>query len=332
MMRQTFLLALCASLAACGDSTPSNPTTSDVPVSDNGTSDTGGSDASTDAAGDASADAPADVRPDAPAMQCGMMRPALTGTSGTEGVVIAADGTIYYSQASAVGRITPDGTRNGTWVRVTGATTMWGLALDVPRRRLYAGSPATRSIHVIDLSSDTPSASVFLASAGQPNGLTMGPDGDLYYSDFGGGHVYRVSADGMRTQVTTSTISSANGVAFYNGDLYVDSYSRGILWRLSVSGGMETARMMVASGLGNPDGLAFDATGAAYITDQMMGRLVRIASDGTTEDLLTGLRSPANIEWGLGPLSCTDIYVATGSGLVRYQDGTVNGLDVPWHR
>ncbi|MFO0649584.1 MAG: hypothetical protein U0326_25345 [Polyangiales bacterium] len=331
MMRNSFVLALCASLAACSDNT-STPTPTDVPPVD-----VSGNDAASDADNDAAADAPSDARTDAPpadapSVRCGSGRPALSGTSGTEGLVIAADGTIYYSQASAIGRITPEGTRNGAWVRVTGATTMWGLALDAARNRLYAGSPVTRSIHMVDLSADPPTATVLLSGAGQPNGLTMGPDGYLYYSDFGGGHVWRVGPDGMRTQVTTTTISQANGVAFYNGDLYVDSYARGTLYRLTVQDGMETARASVITGLGNLDGLAFDATGAAYVTDQRAGRLVRIAPDGSTsEDLLTGLSAPANIEFGVGALSCSDIYVATGSGVVRFEMGSANGLDVPWH-
>ncbi len=334
MLRNSFVFVLCASLAACGDSTSTPPTTTDVPTSDTPAADAPDNDAADASMSDASSDAPATDTPatDAPATQCGSARPGLSNTSGTEGMVIAADGTIYYSQASAIGRITPDGTRTAAWVRVTGATTMWGLALDATRRRLYAGSPMTRAIHMVDLASDPPAVSTFLASAGQPNGLTMGPDGYLYYSDFGGGHVWRVDADGMRTQVTTTAISQANGVAFYNGDLYVDSYGRGTLYRLTLTDGRETARATVITGLGSLDGLAFDSTGAAYVTDQRGSRLVRIAPDGSSsDDVLTGLSAPANIEFGAGALSCTDIYVATGAGLVRYEMGTTNGLDVPWH-
>ena len=174
--------------------------------------------------------------PDAPApARCGTARPALSSTSGTEGTVIGPDGAIYFSQAGSVGRIAADGTRNNRWAGISGATTMWGLALDVPRNRLYAGSPVTRKIHAVDLSADPPVVSDFVASAGGPNGLTMGPDGFLYYSDFGGGQVYRVDGDGMRTQVTASGIASANGLAFdAMGNLLVVSYSQGRLYRLSM--------------------------------------------------------------------------------------------------
>ncbi len=48
-----------------------------------------------------------------------------------------------------------------------------------------------------------------------------------------GGHGYRVDASGMRTRVTTRVIVQANGVAFYNGSLYVDGYGRGVLYTLS---------------------------------------------------------------------------------------------------
>jgi sugar lactone lactonase YvrE len=343
-MRTSFVFALCASLAACGDNntTPSADSGAadapvvDTPIVDAPESDAPESDApAVDApAVDAAADAPAvDARPDAPAASCGSARPTVTGTASTEGIVIAADGTIYYSQSGGVGRITPGGVRTASWVRLAGASTVWGLALDAPRRRLYVGSPANGTVYAVDLSTDPPMATPFLTGAGGPNGLTMGPDGLLYYSDFNGSHVYRVDESGMRTRVTTSTITQANGVAFYNGSLYVASYGRGALYRLTLTDGAETARDTVITGLGSLDGLAFDATGAAYVTDQRMGRLVRIAPDGaTSENLLTGLSAPANVEFGVGPLSCSDIYIATGRGVVRYEMGSANGLDVPWHR
>jgi sugar lactone lactonase YvrE len=339
-MRRTLVLLLPALLLACSD--PS----SNTPPSGDASTDGVTTDASPDGmmgTGDATAEAslsdvpPADTSPplDVPTtMRCGDERPPLNGTSGTEGIVIGPDGAIYFSQAGSVGRIAPDGTRNNRWAVIAGANTMWGLALDTARNRLYAGSPVTRKIHAVDLSSEPPMVSDFVSNAGAPNGLTMGPDGFLYYSDFTMGQVYRVDANGMRTVVTAMGIPSANGLAFdAEGNLLVLSYSQGRLYRLTLADGRETGRTMLATGLGSADGLALDAMGNLYVTDQRAGRLVRLSpTGGNPEDLLTGLNAPANIEFGYGTLRCTDIYIATGGGIRRFEEGMVAGAPVPWHR
>lgn len=334
LSRTSFSLALLAALNACSSTPTSNPgVDAAVPGSDAATQDVTATDDVT-APADVTAPEDATAPGDAPVViSCGSGQPTISGIRGTEGLVIGPDGTIYYSQNGGVGRLTPDGSPEGRWVTLQGASTVWGLALDTQRQRLYVGSPGTQSIFAVDLSASTPAATTFLRSAGQPNGLTIGADGTLYYSDFGGGHVYRVTPEGMRTQITTARISGANGVAFGpDGALYVDSYSAGTLIKLTLTDGLETARETVATGLGSPDGLAFDADGRIYVGDNR-GRLIRLEADGSNPEVLgTGISAAANVEFGAGALSCTDIYVASGGTLFRYTMGTARGAAVPWHR
>lgn len=289
---------------------------------------------------DAAADAPADASPTAdtpPASdgggpRCGTERPDIDAVRGTEGLVIAADGTIYFSQSRAVGRIRPGMDVEPAWATLpSAARTVWGLAIDAAGNRLFVGSPVTMTIYAVDLTAEAPMGTPYLPGAGQPNGLTMGPDGALYYSDFGGGHVYRV-VDGMRTRVTSTTIRQANGLAFHrDGSLYVDSYGAGSLLRLTLTDHVETARSTVATGLGAPDGLAFDAMDRIYVGDNM-GRLIRLDADGSNPEVLQrSIPAAANVEFGAGALPCTDIYVASGGTLVRYEMGDTAGASVPWH-
>lgn len=274
-----------------------------------------------------------DASEDAAVATCGTERPDLADTSGVEGLVIARDGTIYYSQSGGVGRVTVSGDTESGWVDLgSGTSTVWGLALDAANQFLYVGSPTAEAIFKVTIA--TGDVETFYPDAGAPNGLTMGPDGALYYSDFSGGHVYRIDVtDASRTRVTTTTIAQANGVAFgADGRLYVVSYATGVLHALTLTEGAETARDPIAQDLGNPDGLAFDAEGRIYVGDNGGDRLLRLDADGTNMMVLRGtLYAAANVEFGSGVLSCSDIYVASSSGVVRFEGGTTVGRVTPWH-
>lgn len=265
---------------------------------------------------------------------CGTGRPMVNGVDGTEGLIIGRDGTIYYSQSRAVGRIAPGRSSDSTWVSLPGtASTVWGIALDAANETLYVGSPTAGAIYSVDLTAATPTATVFVASAGAPNGLTVGPDGALYYSDFGGNRVMRVPAEGgTPTAVTTSAIVQANGVAFDDdGTLLVASYGTGVLFRLTLSAGVETGRTMAATGLGSPDGVALDANGDIWVTDNA-GRVLHVTDAGATvTPVRMGVTSAASLDFGVGELSCGDLYVASGGSMLRLEDVGVNGADVLWH-
>jgi sugar lactone lactonase YvrE len=249
-------------------------------------------------------------------------------------MIIARDGTIYYSQSRAVGRLAPGGSPENGWVSLGGsAGTVWGMALDAANETLYVGSPSAGTIFSIDLTAATPTSEPFVTGAGAPNGLTIGPDGALYYSDFGGSRVMRVEASGgTPTRVTTTNIASANGVAFdADGTLLVCSYSSGTLFRLTLTAGAETARDTVATGLGSPDGVAVDANGDYWVTDNS-GALVFVpAAGGTPMRRLMGVANAASVDFGAGPLNCEDIYIASGGQLRRYEETGVAGAAVPWH-
>ncbi len=332
-MRTTILFAsLVSLLGACGDDSSSTDTGL-PPVDGGGDTTTPPSDGGDDTTppGDSATDT-STPPPDTGAPTCGDARPDVSSITGTEGLIIARDGTIYYTQSGMVGRLTPGGSPED-FVPLTGASTVWGLALDATNETLYVGVPGT-GVYRIDLTSGSPSAELFV-TGGAPNGLTIGPDGFLYYSDFSAGEVMRVdpAGDGTATMVTATPISQANGVAFdLDGTLLVCSYATGTLHRLTLADGVETARADAATGLGNPDGVAVDADGRLYVTDNGTGRLLRTEADGSDMMILApGMSAAASLDFGSGALRCSDIYVATGGTVVRYQDGTANGAPVPWH-
>jgi sugar lactone lactonase YvrE len=154
---------------------------------------------------------------------------------------------------------------------------------------------------------------------GSPNGLTRGPDGAIYYSDFDGGHVFRTDDMGQKTQVSTMPLGAANGVLFdADGTLLVLDYNAGVIWRLTLGAdhretGRQRAGMVANAAL---DGIARDDAGRFYLTDNDAGTLHRTdATFGAQEPLLTGLSSPASIAFGKGALACHDVYVAASGAL-----------------
>ena len=239
--------------------------------------------------------------------------------SGTEGLAIAPDGTVYYSQSGAVGRRLAGGAAENRWVLLVGATTVWGMALR-DDGMLFVGSPsAGGNVYRIDTTQVSPTAQVLYPAAGSANGVTVGPDAAVYYSDFNGDRVYRVDDAGVRTQVTAAVIDQANGLLFDDdGKLLVLAYGAGQVWRLTLDASMvETSRVLAGTFAGSRlDGIAKDVTGRYYLTDNSAGRLLRVDSAfANTEVLLTGTPAAANIAWGKGPLGCMDVYVASSGAL-----------------
>ncbi len=275
--------------------------------------------------------------PDAGPGGCGTMTPPLAMIQATEGLAIADDGTVYFSQTGHLGRWVPGATDpEPDWVTLTGATTVWGVAIDdaglvyVATPRVTGGRNGT--IWRVDPASPTPQELyVATTTTDRPNGLTIGPDGAAYYSDFGGGHVYRVDSTGNRTTVTASVLGSPNGVLFdADGTLLVLEYGSGNVQRLTLdSNHTETGRTLVADaadGTGNPDGLARDELGRYYVTDNGGGEVIRFDAGFTNPTpVLNGTNAAANMAFGRGALDCEDLFV-TSSGALRRIDAGAAGV------
>lgn len=333
-MRIALLLSVSLFVGCNGDSQSSESDAGRTPDTGSAIADAG-ADANTGDAGPGDAGDALDAGGDAgPNVACADTYGDLSEISGTEGLVIARDGTMYYSQSAAIGRVRPGEAAENNWVTIRGANTVWGLALNAANDTLYAGSPSTSNIYAIDTTSDTPRAEIYINDVGSPNGLTVGPDDLLYFTDFGRGHVYVVSHDGAEpalAQVTTSSVAQANGLAFESAtSLLVASYGGGTLLRLTIADSAETARATVASGLGNPDGIAIDSNGVIYVSDNSGGKLTSLTSNDDKTILIRRMSGPASIEFAPASSGCTDLYVATGGDLQYFEAGVAGAL-VPWH-
>ncbi len=60
------------------------------------------------------------------------------------------------------------------------------------------------------------------------------------------------------------------------------------------------------------------------------GSLIRFTPDGSSQEvLLSGVPAIANVAFGAGPLSCTDLYL-TGAGGLQVYANDIESADEPW--
>jgi glucose/arabinose dehydrogenase len=264
---------------------------------------------------------------------CGSARPNLDGISTAEGLVIAPDGTIYFTQPASnfLGRYRPPYTQPEVrWLDI--GPKALGATLDPKQNVLYIGSRSRKKLLAITLSQPPASKELADVEAGI-NGLTLGTDGNVFYTDQAGGHVYRVSSGGEKTQVTTSPIEEPSGLAFGpDARLYVLTHAKAKVTKLQVWFGKEIDRVAFAdvgaTGGKDAGGIVFDSKGQMYVTAT---DLFRVSRDGKQVERL-GPAPGARAEFGVGPLSCTDLYTAgNGKGISRRQVD-VPGMLVLWHR
>ena len=256
--------------------------------------------------------------------------PGLSTIKGSEGLVIDADGTVYFSQPAAIGRLTPGGKLDEAWVKLSGRDGRVG-----PRDRSRASGPAGRQPDDAHDLRGHPRRRADGEEPRQRRGPAERPhdglDGALYFTDFApAGDVYRVTANGTRAKVTTTPLPKPNGLAFGpDGALYVDLFAQGAVAKLTLAAGIETARapFIVPGAVPHADGLAFDAAGNAYIG--FGDGVSRASADGKT---LTRLSKggTANVEFGAGAIDGKDLYAVTGGKIVRIAND-VPGAAVPWH-
>ena len=156
-----------------------------------------------------------------------------------DGLAIAAEGTIYFTQQPGepdgwVGRLRPGGTPERRWVRVPGSGgSLWGLAIDGSRKRLYVLSGDNGAIFWLDLTVDLPPLQELVTDLDVPNDVALDRDGNVYFSSRGDKHIYRVTPAGVRSGVTREPVPgrfSPAALAFGPGDeLFAGSASGPVL-------------------------------------------------------------------------------------------------------
>jgi sugar lactone lactonase YvrE len=108
--------------------------------------------------------------------------------------------------------------------------------------------------------------------------------GDIVVSDLGKGGVVRASDGSMILPIDNASVFAPSGLATDGETLWVADWGTGIVWQIGFAGNTPLSPVPIASGLVNPEGLAWDKNGSLLVVETGASRLSRI-------DLATGVVS-----------------------------------------
>jgi len=233
------------------------------------------------------------------------------GLDHPEGLAVAPDGSIWAGgEEGQIYIVSPDG-RVLEHARTGGFT--GGLAFDRDGSCIACNTPGRILRVAADGRWEVLTEAVNGTPLRVPNFPVFAPDGWLYVSDSGSwenadGVIYRFGPVGTAEVFHAGPFHYANGLAIdARGDfLYVVETGRHTVVRLRIADGRNAVPEQVCPARSLewvPDGLAFDAAGALYVTTYATDRIYRISPGGAPEVIVADtlgmtLNRPTNCAFG----------------------------------
>ena len=244
---------------------------------------------------------------------------------GTEGIAVAADGTIYVSANTADGGqiwAVPPGATSlqvvATLIPPTGGAGFGVLGLHLDGDDLLAAvntfaNPDLNGVWRVDTASGVATHIPGTEAIVLPNDLTTWA-GDIYVTDSLSGAVWIVTADGYVEPWLQSDLLAglglaipgvpigANGIDAFGGKLYIANLEKSLIVEVRINGhgqGAEPTVLATVNGL--PDGLEVDHRGRPHIVLLDQAKLVRIGADGSSTVLAEGVDvfdAPSSLTFG----------------------------------
>jgi len=217
--------------------------------------------------------------------------PFATGLHQVDNPVFDRDGNLYATYSGTRGeqvpvsifRVRPNGTRETFSTGIVNPTSM---AID-PQGRLYVSSRFEGTVYRV---ADDGTAEPFAHDLGVACGLAFADDGTLFVGDRSG----TIFAVDTAARATTFASLPASVAAFHlaigpDRAVYVTGptlSSYDAVYRIDRSGAIETLH----SGLGRPQGLAFDGRGRLYVVEALAGAsgVYRFQPGGAPELVVAG--------------------------------------------
>jgi sugar lactone lactonase YvrE len=277
-----------------------------------------------------------------------------------EGIAVDTEGNLYVGlvRLGVIKKITPGGEVSdfaainpGIWSDLGGG--IYGLAFDqngILYAGLYSGVEETHGVWRI--LPDGQSERFFaLPTSSIPNEIAFDKNNNLFVTDSSQGAVWRVTPEGeggvwlqhplLAPPADAAFPLGANGIAFWEGDLYVGNTYGVRLVKVPVLPDGTAGEPEVYLEDFHTDGFKFDSAGNLYATTGETGsEIVRVSQDKTIEVLAAGLEEgldyPTNLYFGQLDSDNTYIYIANFSrddygdqpGVVRVNVG-VAGQPLP---
>jgi sugar lactone lactonase YvrE len=239
-----------------------------------------------------------------------------------EGIAVGRTGTIYVSVSPLgdVWRFAPGADDPQPFAHVDGIVPgrdfgLLGLAIDV-FGNVYGGvqsaNPAANGVWRFDRWTGDATKLPGTAEMGIPNGLAFDKQMNLYVTDSARGAIWRIPWGGtasiwLQDAKLTGDFSlglglGANGIAIQRGVLTVTNTERRTILRIPKIGGHAGAIAVVTTlpTGDNPDGVALDVFGNAYVCFNLANTVARIAPDGAMSVVASGepLDFPSSVAFG----------------------------------
>lgn len=241
----------------------------------------------------------------------------------TEGIDVAADGTVYVSANTATGgqvwSVSPGATEPevvATLIPPTGGAGFGVLGLHLEGDHLLAAvhtlaNPELNGIWMIDLASGAATHIPGTEVIGLPNDLTVWDDA-IYVTDSVAGAVWRVDDSGTHPWLIDPLLAGtgelvpglplgANGIDVHNGRFYVANLEgRTVVSVYINSRGEAVAPRLFNTVDGLPDGLAVDRQGQPHVVLLDVNAVVRVgrkANVALVQDAEV-LDAPASLAFG----------------------------------
>ena len=245
----------------------------------------------------------------------------------TEGLVFAADGTLYVSAQDNDGpdqllEVSLDGSNES----VAEAESLLGL--ESHSSGILAAGIRTANLLLIDPSDG--SNDEIATGLGEPNFVVNTPWGTTLVSDDRPdlGSILEVTSEGA-VSTWSDGVPTPNGMVFSldGSTLYVAAtFQEAGLWRIPVSDRTAgTAEKWVAYDTSAPDGVAIDSEGNVYVALNTAGQIAKVDAEGNSSMLADDFpprTGPASIAFGQGEFDPCSLYVTSLFTTQMYRVGT----------
>lgn len=283
----------------------------------------------------------------APATVLNTYRPG----EGLEGIAAAPDGTLYLISNTGEDHATAD-YRNVQATLIARARGGGERAVFRLPKGVVGGVPVVGQDGIVYVSGHgaevglwrvrpdgTGALFAHLPADAWPNGVTFGPDGQLYAADSSLGVIWRIDpatgeageafrGDALLARPYIALPPGANGVQFFGRDLFVSVSDSAQLLKLRLGrDGRLGQPKLVAKGIPGDD-FAIDDMGTVYVTTHIYNTVVRVEPDGrrtVIADATSGVTGATDCAFGVTAGDKGVLYVVTDGGALASGDATARG-------